>query len=66
MPMKRTVRKFSSFRESERADREYYYSLTPEQRIDILLELVARYRKEHSDAPEGFKRVCRIVKLGER
>lgn len=64
--MNRTVRKFSSFRESERADRDYYLSLTPQQRIDILLELVARYREEHDEASEGFRRVYRIVKLGER
>lgn len=61
--MKRTVRKFSSFRERDRANRDYYLSLTPEQRIDILLELVERYRNEYDEAPEGFKRVCRIIKL---
>lgn len=41
----RVVRKFSSHAESDRADREYYLSLTPLQRMEIMLELVARYRE---------------------
>ena len=64
--MKRIVRKFTSFRDSERADRDYYLNLTPEQRIEILLELVARYREDHHDASEGFKRVYRVVELRGR
>jgi len=64
--MERVVRKFTSFRESDQADRDYYLNLTPQQRIDILLELIARYRESHPDASEGFKRVYRIVELRRR
>jgi hypothetical protein len=65
--MERVVRKFSSHAESDRADREYYHSLTPQQRMEIMLELVARYRESFDDeAAQGFKRVYRIIKLGER
>jgi hypothetical protein len=61
--METVARKFSSFAESDRADREYYRSLTPEQRLDILLELVARAQDD--EAEQGFARVYRVVKLHE-
>ena len=55
-----TVRKFDSFEEADKADREYYRSLTPEQRVEILLELVESYTNASA---KGFERVYRIVKL---
>ena len=56
------VRKFSSFEEAEKADREYYRSLTGQQRLDMLVEMLAR----NQDEPEqGLARVYRIVRLGE-
>jgi hypothetical protein len=61
--MQRTVAKFSSHQEAERATLEYYRSLTPEQRLDILLELIEASRKEGDAASERFERVYRIVKL---
>lgn len=60
--MERVVRKFDSFEEAEQADLEYYRSLTPEQRLDILFELVAQVNGEN---PPRLERVCRVVKLGE-
>ena len=57
------VRKFSSFAESDRANREHYRSLTPEQRVDIVLELVARAQADEIE--QGFARVYRVVKLHE-
>jgi hypothetical protein len=57
------ARKFNSFAESERADREYYRSLTPEQRLDILLDLIARAYPEAASQP--IERVYRIIKLHE-
>jgi len=61
--MERIVAKFSSHQEAERATLEYYRSLTPEQRLDILLELIEASRKEGDAASERFERVYRIVKL---
>ena len=42
---------------------EYYRSLTPEQRLDILFELIEASRKEGDAASERFERVYRIIKL---
>jgi hypothetical protein len=61
--MERKVRIFKSFAEAEEADRKYYKSLTPVQRIEILLRLRAQYRPYGDELSEKFVRVCRIVKL---
>ena len=59
--MEIVARKFSSFAESDQADREYYRSLTPGQRLDILFELVAA---AYPDAVnQKVERVYRVVKL---
>jgi len=52
------VRVFRSFEEAEKADREFYRSLTPEQRLNILLQLIAQH-----GTPQRLERVFRIVKL---
>ena len=57
------ARKFSSLSESDRADREFYRSLTPEQRLDILLDLMAAAQKTEDD--KKLVREYRIVKLRE-
>lgn len=64
--MEKVVHKFSSFEESDQATRRYYASLTPEQRLDILLDLIASQRDDEDEAAERLQRVYRVVKLGER
>jgi hypothetical protein len=55
------VRVFRSFQEAEDADRPFYRSLTPQQRLDILLQMIA---------PHGpvtrLERVYKIVKFEQR
>jgi len=59
--VKKTLRVFESFEAADRADAERDASLTPEERIRIVLELHAR---RHPDAAsQGFARVCRVVEL---
>jgi hypothetical protein len=38
--MERVVRKFTSFQEADEATYAYYRSLTPEQRLQLLLDLI--------------------------
>ena len=64
--MERVAKKFSSFEEQQKADREYYRSLTPQQRLDILLEMIVTYRDGLDEAERRFKRVCRVVKRPRR
>ena len=58
------ARKFSSLAESDRADREFYRSLTPEQRVEIVLDLMAQAQTDETE--QGLARVYRVVKLHER
>ncbi len=60
--MKKIVRIFKSSAEAENSDREYYRTLTPAQRIEMLLILRDQYRPYPNDATEGFKRVYRVIK----
>lgn len=62
----KTVHKFDSFEDSERADRAFYAALTPQQRLDLLLEIIAREREGLGEAGERCARVCRVVKLPRR
>ena len=60
--MERTFQVFHSLAEAERAEKEYYRSLTPAQRIEMLLVLRDQYRPYSDELTESFERVCRITK----
>jgi hypothetical protein len=64
--VERVVRVFKSFEEAEKADREFYDRLTPQQRVDLMLELMEQYRSQFYGASERLERVYRIVKLPQR
>lgn len=63
--MKKVPKVFRSFEEADRADEEYYASLTPQQRVDLLLDMVAAYRKTLGETGDRIERVYRVVKLSE-
>ena len=55
--LERKVQIFKSFAEAKEADKKYYHSLTPAQRIEIMLRL--------NKNTEKFVRVLSIVKLSD-
>ena len=58
--VEKTLTKFCSFKEAEKADRDFYKKLTPQERLAILLELL-------NHAPEQrLERVYRVTKLPRR
>jgi len=61
--MQKVARVFSSFAESEKADLAYYRSLRPDQRMEILFELIARAQPDETE--QRLERVYRIVKLAQ-
>ena len=63
--MEKVLRVFDSFDDADRADDEYYASLTPQERVDILLDLIAAYRESLGEAGQRFERVYRVVELSE-
>lgn len=64
--MERRVACYDSPQAAAAADRAYYRSLTPEQRLDILLELIAQVQEAQDEAEPGFARVYRIVEFERR
>jgi hypothetical protein len=63
--VEKIVRKFDSHAEALAADRAYYKSLTPEQRMDILLDLINAQRSS-DETSQRLARVCRVVKRRPR
>jgi Spy/CpxP family protein refolding chaperone len=61
--VEKVARKFRSFAEVGKADREFYHSLTPEQRLDILGELFASANSGANG--QRIEKVGRIIKLQE-
>lgn len=60
--MDKEIRKFESHEEAERADREFYHSLTPAQRVNMALQLIDDYY----GTKHRLEAVCRIIKLERR
>jgi hypothetical protein len=63
--VERVAQVLRTFEDAERADDQFYADLTPEARLDILLELVERQRSALGEAAERFERVHRIVELSQ-
>lgn len=59
--MQKELSIFSSFQEADEAEHHFYASLTPQERLDLLLELVHRRREALGEAAEGFARIYRVV-----
>ena len=63
--MKKVLKVFPSHEEAEAADREFYKSLSSQERSDILLTLIARHQQfvaEKNGAGTGIKKVYRVIK----
>jgi len=63
--MDKVARICSSFADAEEADDEFYRALSPQERLDIALELARRHRSSLGEAAETFARVHRIVELAQ-
>jgi len=61
--VEKVARKFRSFAEADKADREFYQSLLPEQRLEMLCELIATSYPD--EIKQRLERVCRVIKLQE-
>lgn len=59
----RELRVFTSFAEADQADDEQYASLSPAERVNILLDLIAAHREATGEASTRFERVYRVTQL---
>jgi hypothetical protein len=57
----KVVQAFPTPAEADEADAPFYVSLTPEERINIVIEL--RDRRHPDAAQQGLARVCRVTEL---
>jgi len=60
--VKKTIQVFNSLQKAEEADKEYYRSLSPAERIERLLILRDQFRPYPDEVTEGFTRVYRVIK----
>jgi hypothetical protein len=60
--VKRELRIFRSPEDAEAADAADYAALTPSERVDILLDLVAAYRETAGEAAQRLERVVRVAR----
>ena len=61
MSVERTVKVFASFEDADQADARYDAALSPEERLNILIEL--RDRRHPDAAEQRLARVSRVVEL---
>jgi hypothetical protein len=64
--VERVVQLFRRFEDADSADDRFYASLTQQERLDMLLELVERHRSALGEAAERFERVHCIAELSTR
>jgi hypothetical protein len=62
--IEKVVKVSRSFEECDQADKAYYRSLSPQQRLEMLLELNSRWPARGDDeTSQRLERVYRIVKF---
>jgi hypothetical protein len=61
-----TIRKFSSFEEAARAEREEYRAMTPQQRLELIAQLRAFLHGPDDATAPRLERVLRITELERR
>jgi hypothetical protein len=64
--MERVIRIFESHEAAAKADRDELVSMTPQQRLDRALDLIAWYREARGEIAQRFARVARVVQLEQR
>jgi hypothetical protein len=63
--MEKVIRVFANHAEADAAERAFFAKLSPQERLDLALDLAARYREGFGEAAERFERVCRVIPLSE-
>ena len=63
--MEKVLKVFNSFEEADQADVDYYASLTSQERVDVLLDMIASYRESLGETGERLERVYRVIELSE-
>jgi hypothetical protein len=60
------IRIFRSFEEADAAEELLYRNMSPQDRLDVLLEILQRHREAFGEAAERFERVCSLTQFQTR
>lgn len=60
--MVRVTQKFNSFKEAHKAEVEYWKSLEPCKKLEIIEKIRLRYMELIGEDKQGFKKVYKIIK----
>jgi hypothetical protein len=63
--VERTLQIFDTFEDADLADRAFYASLSPQERLDLLLELIASHDGHEDQDQQGLARVHRVTDLAQ-
>lgn len=58
-------KKSQSLEEADRQEDDYYRNLSPDDRVALLLQIVAQYRENLDETSDRFERVFRVTTLEE-
>ncbi len=64
--MEKVVHCYGSFAEAEEAERRAYAALSPQERLDLLVEMLSATWTDDDEATAGLQRVYRVIELGRR
>jgi len=64
--MKVWIRKCDSFAEERAADREFWASMSPDERVAAVQELRAQWAAMRGESHEGLRRTVRVLDGPER
>ncbi len=63
--MDRILRTFDQFADADEADWQFYESLSPQERLNMLLEIIAQTVESSGEATERLERIYRVIELSE-
>ena len=64
--MERVIQVFESHEAAAQANFDQLAAMTPQQRLDRALDLIAWYREARGETAQGLARVARVVQLERR
>lgn len=59
--MEKVLKVYNSFEEADRADDDYYASLSAQERVDILLDMIAAYRESQGETGQRLREFIELL-----
>ena len=59
--MEKTIRKFDSFADQDRYEVDYWKSVEPDKKLEVLESIRELYMELNGEGQQGFQRVLRVI-----